>query len=104
MDLYDVTWRFHTNVGPESLIGITTGWVNAFTQDGTFTDMSIRVTYRGETLGDLVEIYATDSPICTAGSSPCFWSASAHWAHTGRADSDAPIDLLDTCGESSTQK
>jgi len=35
------------------------GWVNAFTQDGTFTDMSTGVTYRGETLGDLVEIYAT---------------------------------------------
>ena len=35
------------------------GWVDAFTQDGTFTDMSTGVTYRGETLGDLVEIYAT---------------------------------------------
>ncbi len=35
------------------------GWVNSFTQDGTFTDMSTAVTYRGETLGDLVEIYAT---------------------------------------------
>jgi ketosteroid isomerase-like protein len=33
------------------------GWVNAFTADGTFTDMSTGVTYRGETLGDLVEIY-----------------------------------------------
>jgi ketosteroid isomerase-like protein len=35
------------------------GWVNAFAEDGTFTDMSTGVTYRGETLGDLVEIYAT---------------------------------------------
>jgi hypothetical protein len=35
------------------------GWVNAFTQDGTLTDMSTGVTYRGEMLGDLVEIYAT---------------------------------------------
>lgn len=35
------------------------GWVNAFTEDGTFTDMSTGVTYYGETLGDLVEIYAT---------------------------------------------
>ncbi len=35
------------------------GWVNAFTGDGTFTDMSTGVTYRGETLGDLVEIYGT---------------------------------------------
>lgn len=35
------------------------GWDNAFTQDGTFTDMSTGITYRGETLGDLVEIYAT---------------------------------------------
>jgi ketosteroid isomerase-like protein len=33
------------------------GWINAFTGDGTFTDMSTGVTYRGETLGDLVEIY-----------------------------------------------
>jgi ketosteroid isomerase-like protein len=35
------------------------GWVNAFTGDGTITDMSTGVTYRGETLGDLVEIYAS---------------------------------------------
>ncbi|MGO9794390.1 MAG: nuclear transport factor 2 family protein [Solirubrobacteraceae bacterium] len=35
------------------------GWINAFAEDGTFTDMSTGVTYRGETLGDLVEIYAT---------------------------------------------
>jgi ketosteroid isomerase-like protein len=35
------------------------GWANAFTKDGTFTDMSTGVTYRGETLGDLVEIYGT---------------------------------------------
>jgi ketosteroid isomerase-like protein len=33
------------------------GWANVFTKDGTFTDMSTGVTYRGETLGDLVEIY-----------------------------------------------
>jgi ketosteroid isomerase-like protein len=35
------------------------GWVNAFSGDGTFTDMSTGVTYCGETLGDLVEIYGT---------------------------------------------
>ncbi len=35
------------------------GWVNTFSGDGTFTDMSTGVTYRGETLGDLVEIYGT---------------------------------------------
>jgi len=35
------------------------GWINAFTADGTFTDMSTGATYRGETLGDLVEIYGT---------------------------------------------
>jgi ketosteroid isomerase-like protein len=34
-------------------------WINAFAEDGTFTDMSTGVTYRGETLGDLVEIYGT---------------------------------------------
>jgi hypothetical protein len=27
-------------------------WVNAFTEDGTITDMSTGVTYRGETLGE----------------------------------------------------
>ncbi len=35
------------------------GWVNAFTEDGTITDMSTGVTYRGETLGDLIEIYSS---------------------------------------------
>ena len=35
------------------------GWISAFTEDGTFTDMSTGVTYRGDTLGDLVEIYGT---------------------------------------------
>ena len=35
------------------------GWINAFTREGTFTDMSTGVTYRGDTLGDLVEIYGT---------------------------------------------
>jgi ketosteroid isomerase-like protein len=40
-------------------VGDIPGWINAFTADGTFTDMSTGVTYRGETLGDLVEIYRT---------------------------------------------
>lgn len=35
------------------------GWVLGFTEDGTFTDMSTGVTYRGDGLGDLVEIYGT---------------------------------------------
>jgi ketosteroid isomerase-like protein len=38
------------------------GWVNAFTKDGTFTDQSIGVTYRGETLGHTVEVYGTAFP------------------------------------------
>ena len=39
------------------------GWVNSFTQDGTFTDESIGVTYRGPNeLGRTVEIYATAFP------------------------------------------
>jgi ketosteroid isomerase-like protein len=39
------------------------GWVNCFTDDGTFTDESINVTYRGpEELGRTVEIYATAFP------------------------------------------
>jgi len=39
------------------------GWVNAFTKDGTFTDESIGVTYRGpDELGRTVEVYATAFP------------------------------------------
>src|SRR2546427_13069126 len=39
------------------------GWVNSFTKDGTFTDQSIGVTYRGpEELGRTVETYATAFP------------------------------------------
>jgi steroid delta-isomerase-like uncharacterized protein len=39
------------------------GWVKCFTDDGTFTDESIGVTYRGESeLGRTVEIYATAFP------------------------------------------
>jgi len=39
------------------------GWVNSFTKDGTFTDESIGVTYRGPNeLGRTVEIYATAFP------------------------------------------
>jgi hypothetical protein len=33
------------------------GSMNAFTTDGTFTDKSTGIKYRGETLGDLVEMY-----------------------------------------------
>jgi ketosteroid isomerase-like protein len=39
------------------------GFVNCFTPDGTFTDESINVTYRGpKELGRTVEIYATAFP------------------------------------------
>jgi ketosteroid isomerase-like protein len=39
------------------------GWVNCFTADGTFTDQSIGVTYRGPAeLGRTVEVYATAFP------------------------------------------
>jgi ketosteroid isomerase-like protein len=38
------------------------GWVNCFTEDGTFTDQSIGVTYRGPALGQTVEVYATAFP------------------------------------------
>jgi steroid delta-isomerase-like uncharacterized protein len=39
------------------------GWVASFTEDGTFTDMSINRTYRGaEELGRTVEVYATAFP------------------------------------------
>src|SRR6266446_222601 len=40
-----------------------TAWVNCFTEDGTFTDESIGVIYRGpKELGGTVEIYATAFP------------------------------------------
>jgi ketosteroid isomerase-like protein len=39
------------------------GWIDAFTEDGTFTDESIEVVYRGpDELGTTVEIYATAFP------------------------------------------
>jgi ketosteroid isomerase-like protein len=34
------------------------GWVECFTPDGTFTDMSVGVTYRGVDIGKPVEVYA----------------------------------------------
>ncbi|GGV02859.1 ketosteroid isomerase [Streptomyces albospinus] len=40
-----------------------TGWIAAFTQDGTFTDMSIPLTYCGpDELGKTVEAYAKAFP------------------------------------------
>jgi ketosteroid isomerase-like protein len=38
------------------------GWINAFTDDGTFTDQSVGITYRGKELGDTVEVYAKAFP------------------------------------------
>jgi hypothetical protein len=42
------------------------GWVDSFTPDGTFTDMSIGVTYRGPDgptgIGKTVEVYAKAFP------------------------------------------
>jgi ketosteroid isomerase-like protein len=39
------------------------GWTDCFTPDGTFTDMSINVTYRGPAeLGQTVEVYAKAFP------------------------------------------
>ena len=39
------------------------GWVGAFTKDGTFTDMSIQVAYKGpDELGKTVENYAKAFP------------------------------------------
>jgi hypothetical protein len=32
------------------------GWVNCFTKEGTFTDESIGITYRGQELGRTVEV------------------------------------------------
>lgn len=38
------------------------GFVAAFTEDGTFTDKSINVTYRGKDIGDTVVNYGTAFP------------------------------------------
>ena len=38
------------------------GWIDAFTPDGTFTDHSLGVTYRGEDLAKTVSVYATAFP------------------------------------------
>ena len=39
------------------------GWIAAFTEDGTFTDMSLPYTYRGpDELGKTVEVYAKAFP------------------------------------------
>jgi ketosteroid isomerase-like protein len=38
------------------------GWVNLFTEDGTFTDESLGVTYRGKELSRPVEVYAAAFP------------------------------------------
>jgi SnoaL-like domain len=38
------------------------GFVNAFTPDGTFTDESIEVVYRGQDIAKTVEVYATAFP------------------------------------------
>jgi ketosteroid isomerase-like protein len=38
------------------------GWIALFTEDGTFTDTSIGVTYRGQELGDTVKAYAKAFP------------------------------------------
>jgi predicted ester cyclase len=38
------------------------GFVNAFTPDGTFTDESIEVVYRGQDIAKTVEIYAAAFP------------------------------------------
>jgi ketosteroid isomerase-like protein len=38
------------------------GFVGAFTEDGTFTDKSINVTYRGSEIGDTVVNYGTAFP------------------------------------------
>ena len=39
-------------------VGDMPAWISAFTENGALTDMSTGTTYRGDGLGDLVEIYA----------------------------------------------
>jgi len=44
------------------------GWLAAFTPDGTFTDESIGVTYRGRDRVVPLENFGRRSPTCTASS------------------------------------
>ena len=63
------------------------GWVNCFTKDGTLTDESIGVTYRGKELSRPVEIYAAAFPdsiaSCTGFSSTEIRSSSS-WRYRER--------------------
>ncbi|MGV9404237.1 nuclear transport factor 2 family protein [Streptomyces sp. NPDC003667] len=38
------------------------GWIDCFTEDGTFTDQSVGVTYRGAEVGEPVRTYAQAFP------------------------------------------
>jgi len=63
------------------------GWVNCFTEDGTFTDESIGATYRGKELSRPVEIYAAAFPTCIAsctGSSSMEIRSSSSWHYRER--------------------
>ena len=60
------------------------GWLAAFTPDGTFTDQSIGVTYRGRDRFDPVENYGRAFPDMANARSAAWcaarWSPSARWA------------------------
>jgi len=74
------------------------GWVDCFTPDGTFTDMSINVTFRGPDgrrgLGYIAENFARRSRTCIAS---C--SGSSRWATTTSSwsspsrDAQGPLEL-----------
>jgi hypothetical protein len=38
------------------------GWIKCFTEDGTFTDESLAITYRRKDLGNTVDVYAKAFP------------------------------------------
>ena len=38
------------------------GWIDCFTESGTFTDQSVGITYRGQEIGKTVEVYAKAFP------------------------------------------
>jgi ketosteroid isomerase-like protein len=66
LDLRQINPRTHNMADNEALVRNAynlaevkdiPGWFRAFAENGTFTDMSTGVTYWGESLGDLVEIY-----------------------------------------------
>ena len=79
----------------EKLLANSEGWLAAFTPDGTFTDESIGVTYRGRDRAFPLENFGRPSPTCTASctssTSTATWSSSSSRCNP-RSDHHASAD------------